>query len=42
MRVLHVAPAFCPATYWGGPIYSVYGLCNAWTNNWDSQLGGFD
>lgn len=29
MRVLHVVPAFFPATYWGGPIYSLYGLCNA-------------
>lgn len=29
MRVLHITPAFYPATYWGGPIFSVYGLCNA-------------
>jgi len=29
MRVLHVTPTFWPATYWGGPIVSVYGLCNA-------------
>jgi glycosyltransferase involved in cell wall biosynthesis len=29
MNVLHVSPAFYPATYWGGPIFSVYGLCNA-------------
>lgn len=29
MRVLHITPAFFPATYWGGPIYSVYGLCSA-------------
>jgi glycosyltransferase involved in cell wall biosynthesis len=29
MRVLHVTPTFWPATFWGGPIYSVYGLCNA-------------
>ncbi|PWT73895.1 MAG: glycosyl transferase family 1 [Chloroflexi bacterium] len=29
MKILHVTPAFYPATYWGGPIYSVYGLCNA-------------
>src|SRR5262245_50607101 len=27
MRVLHVAPAFFPATYWGGPIYSTASLC---------------
>jgi glycosyltransferase involved in cell wall biosynthesis len=29
MKVVHVVPTFYPATYWGGPIYSVYGLCNA-------------
>lgn len=29
MNVLHVTPAFYPATYWGGPIYSTFGLCNS-------------
>ena len=29
MNVLHITPAFYPATYWGGPIQSTYGLCNA-------------
>lgn len=29
MRVLHVIPAFYPAHAYGGPIYSVYSLCNA-------------
>ena len=29
MRILHVSPAFFPATFWGGPIYSLHGLCNA-------------
>lgn len=29
LRVLHVTPAFYPATFWGGPIFSLYGLCNA-------------
>ena len=29
LKILHVTPSFYPATYWGGPIYSVYGLCNA-------------
>lgn len=29
MRVLHVTPAYYPATYWGGPIFSVYELNNA-------------
>src|SRR4051812_25790615 len=28
IRVLHVAPSFYPAVYFGGPIYSVYHLCN--------------
>lgn len=29
MKVLHVSPSYYPATYWGGPIFSVYGLNNA-------------
>ena len=29
MKVLHVTPAFYPATYWGGPIVSVFAACNA-------------
>lgn len=29
MKVLHVVPTFFPATYWGGPIHSLHGLCNA-------------
>lgn len=29
MNVLHVVPAYYPATYWGGPIFSVYALNNA-------------
>ncbi len=29
MKILHVAPTFFPAVYWGGPIFSVYALCNA-------------
>jgi len=29
MRVLHITPAYYPATYWGGPIFSVYALNNA-------------
>jgi glycosyltransferase involved in cell wall biosynthesis len=28
LHVLHVSPSFYPATYWGGPMYSVHGLCN--------------
>lgn len=29
MKILHVSPTYYPATYWGGPIFSVYGLNNA-------------
>lgn len=29
MNLLHVASAYYPATYWGGPTFSVYGLNNA-------------
>lgn len=29
MNILHVTPTYYPATYWGGPIFSVYGLNNA-------------
>jgi len=29
MKVLHVTPTYYPATYWGGPIFSVYALNNA-------------
>lgn len=31
MKILHVIPTFYPAVYWGGPIFSTYGLCNALT-----------
>ncbi len=29
MRILHVVPSYLPATRYGGPIYSVHGLCKA-------------
>jgi glycosyltransferase involved in cell wall biosynthesis len=29
MKILHVTPNYYPATYWGGPIFSVYALNNA-------------
>lgn len=29
MNILHIAPAYYPATYWGGPIFSVYAMNNA-------------
>src|SRR5690349_13182357 len=28
MKVLQVTPAFYPATFWGGPMHSLFGLCN--------------
>lgn len=38
MRVLHITPAYYPAGYWGGPIYSVYSLCNALVTHPDVTL----
>lgn len=29
MKILHVTPTYLPATRYGGPIYSVHGLCKA-------------
>ncbi|MHC1784987.1 MAG: glycosyltransferase [Anaerolineaceae bacterium] len=29
IRILHVTPSYFPATYWGGPIHSIYGLNKA-------------
>ncbi|MDH5233080.1 MAG: glycosyltransferase [Gammaproteobacteria bacterium] len=29
MKILHVTPTYIPAYRYGGPIYSVHGLCNA-------------
>jgi len=29
LKILHVAPAYYPAVYWGGPTFSVYALNNA-------------
>lgn len=29
MKILHITPTYYPATYWGGPIFSVYGMNNA-------------
>jgi len=29
MNVLHITPAYYPATYWGGPIFTVYHMNNA-------------
>lgn len=38
MKVLHIIPTFYPATYFGGPVHSVYGLCNALSENKDIEL----
>jgi len=29
IKLLHIVPTFYPASYFGGPIYSLLGLCNA-------------
>ena len=28
MKILHIAPSFYPATYWGGPIWSTKAICD--------------
>jgi glycosyltransferase involved in cell wall biosynthesis len=38
MKVLHIVPTFYPATYFGGPIFSLYGLCNALSKLHDIEL----
>ena len=38
MHILHVTPTYYPAKYWGGPIYSVYGINNALAMMPDVQL----
>lgn len=38
LKVLHVVPTFYPATYWGGPIHSLYGLCNALARSGDVKV----
>jgi glycosyltransferase involved in cell wall biosynthesis len=38
MNVLHVVPSYYPATYWGGPIFSVYALNNALARQPDISL----
>ncbi len=38
MKVLHIIPTFYPATYFGGPVFSVYGLCNALSKLHDIEL----
>lgn len=38
MNILHVVPSFYPATSFGGPIWSTYGLCNALARQNDITL----
>jgi glycosyltransferase involved in cell wall biosynthesis len=38
MRILHVTPTYFPASYWGGPIFSVYGINNSLAAMPDVQL----
>jgi glycosyltransferase involved in cell wall biosynthesis len=38
MKVVHITPVFYPATYWGGPIFSMLGLCNALSRQRDLDL----
>ncbi len=37
MKILHITPTYYPATYWGGPIFSVLGL-----NNGLAQIPGVE
>ncbi len=38
MKILHIVPSFYPATAFGGPIWSTYGLCNALARQNDVTL----
>lgn len=38
MKILHVTPAYYPATYWGGPIFTTYYLNNALAHLHDVEL----
>lgn len=38
MKILHITPAFFPATYWGGPVVSIFSLCNELSKLSDVQL----
>lgn len=33
LKVLHIIPSYFPADYWGGPVFSTYGLNNAMADN---------
>jgi glycosyltransferase involved in cell wall biosynthesis len=38
VKLLHVTPSFYPATYYGGPTYTTYALCNALAARGDIEL----
>ena len=38
MKLLHVTPAFYPATYWGGPIWSTKAICDGMAAKSDVTL----
>lgn len=38
MKVLHIAPTFYPATYWGGPIWSTKAICDGIADQPDMDL----
>ena len=38
MKILHITPAYYPATYWGGPIFTVWHLNNALASLPDVEL----
>jgi glycosyltransferase involved in cell wall biosynthesis len=38
VKVLHVSSSFYPATFYGGPIYSTYALCNALASQPDVEV----
>lgn len=38
MNILHIIPAYYPASYWGGPIFSVYAMNNALARLQDISL----
>jgi glycosyltransferase involved in cell wall biosynthesis len=38
MRILQITPTYYPASYWGGPIFSAYGLDKALANMPDVEL----
>ena len=38
MKILHVTPSYFPATFYGGPIFSTFAMCNALARRPDTEL----